>query len=360
VLRQKGCEARTIHSLIYRPNGDSRDKEIDIIDAKLAVLYRNLGDRYPDKLTEAETTELKRLGEQRKLMMSDNKPRFTLWAESPLADPNCPGMVVDEVSMVDERMGKDIESFGKKILVLGDPAQLPPVGAGGYYTKREPDVMLTEVHRHAKDSGILRLATKVREGFTLPHLIHSEDWGPDVELTFRQDISIEDLWMWMLGADQVLLGKNETRHRLNHKYRDKINKYESGPMPDDRLVCLKNDHQIGIFNGSQWKVLGAECDFENKTADLKLESEDGIDGALHCSAWLHHLLGDATELTEMGPARSSFTEFDWSYALTVHKAQGSQWNDVVLLDESRSFRSSAKQWLYTGITRAAKKLKVVI
>ena len=60
--------------------------------------------------------------------------------------------------MVDEELGRDLLSFGKKVLVLGDPAQLPPVKGGGFFTEAEPDVMLTEVHRQAADNPIIRLS----------------------------------------------------------------------------------------------------------------------------------------------------------------------------------------------------------
>ena len=52
--------------------------------------------------------------------------------------------------------------------------------------------------------------------------------------------------------------------------------------------------------------------------------------------------------------------FDYGYVLTVHKAQGSQWDDVVLFDESWAFREHRDRWLYTGITRAAERLTVVV
>ena len=58
--------------------------------------------------------------------------------------------------MVDEDLGRDLLSFGKPVLVLGDPAQLPPVKGGGFFTEAEPDVMLTEVHRQAADNPIIR------------------------------------------------------------------------------------------------------------------------------------------------------------------------------------------------------------
>ena len=55
-------------------------------------------------------------------------------------------------------------SFGVPVLVLGDPAQLPPIQGGGYFTEAEPDAMLTEVHRQAFDNPIVRLSMDVRAG----------------------------------------------------------------------------------------------------------------------------------------------------------------------------------------------------
>ena len=164
VLRQKGCEgATTLHSLIYRPSGDSKAKELLLVEEKINAICFGSEEKKRE-YTPEEIAELRRLEGVRKRLMEDNEPRFALWDLSPLSESSVHGIIVDEVSMVDRYLGKDIESFGKKILVLGDPAQLPPVGGGGYYTEAEPDDMLTEVHRQAADSGILRLATLVREG----------------------------------------------------------------------------------------------------------------------------------------------------------------------------------------------------
>ena len=87
--------------------------------------------------------------------------------------PNAPFAMADlilgdECSMINRRMGMDTESFGKKILVMGDPGQIPPIDGYGYWTNRKPDVFLTEVHRQALDSPILRLATMARESKKLP------------------------------------------------------------------------------------------------------------------------------------------------------------------------------------------------
>ena len=124
VMRQKGCHgARTIHALIYESDVDPTTGDV--------------------------TTRLRPPG----------------WLDKYAL------IIIDECSMVDEEMGKDLLSFGRPVLVLGDPAQLPPVRGGGYFTARQPDYMLTEVHRQAADSPIIRLATEIREGQFRPRNI---------------------------------------------------------------------------------------------------------------------------------------------------------------------------------------------
>src|SRR5690606_24430402 len=83
-------------------------------------------------------------------------------------------VVIDECSMVDEEVGRDLLSFGKPVLVLGDPAQLPPIAGGGFFTEVEPDIMLTEVHRQAADDPIIHLSMLAREGRGLDYGIYGD------------------------------------------------------------------------------------------------------------------------------------------------------------------------------------------
>src|SRR3974390_2833622 len=107
VMRRKGCAgASTIHSLIYRP----RDS-------------------------------------------GEETPSFELWDEAPASKAKL--IVIDECPRVDAEPGGDLLSFGVPVLVLGDPAQLPPIQGGGFFTDAEPDAMLTEVHRQAQDDPIV-------------------------------------------------------------------------------------------------------------------------------------------------------------------------------------------------------------
>lgn len=348
VLRQKGCdEASTIHSLIYRPAGETLAEEIQTLADRIMQLQLNA------ELTTIEKMHLEKLEDTKRKLMFDQQPMFSLWANSPLSDIDVVGIVIDEVSMVDRRIGQDLESFSKKILVLGDPAQLPPVGAAGYFTKQKPDIMLTEVHRHAKESSVLRLATIIREGGSLKNF-QGDDSCHTIEKSDKELIKNHVLY-----ADQVLVGRNVTRRAINKRYREILGRTLQGPEPKDRLVCLRNEHGLGLFNGSQWVVQSAKSDMDTLLVDMSISSEENAFDQLDVESWMHHMI-EAPGLDSMGDSRRDFCEFDWSYALTVHKAQGSQWDKVLLFDESRCFNHDGWRWLYTGITRASKELRIVI
>jgi ATP-dependent exoDNAse (exonuclease V) alpha subunit len=343
VLSTKGCAgARTIHSLIYRYAGE-------VSSEQLAEMRRELGNpATPEPRRRAITRELLAL-------TRDRGPRFALWETGPLSLDDVEGVVVDEVSMVNPELGRDLESFDKKILVLGDPAQLPPVKGGGYFTAREPDIMLTEVHRQARDRGVLRLATHIREGGSLS----SFPSAPDAEILTQRSTPQDERTRLALAADQVLVGLNRTRHDLNRRYR--VLRERSGAMPyaGDRLVCLRNERESGLFNGSQWIVVDAEWPADGNTGALTVRSEDD-DRVVVCDAWTQHFQGRGEELKFKGPGVRDASEFDWGYALTVHKAQGSGWPRVLVVDESRRLGGTEpRRWLYTAVSRAAEHVTVL-
>ena len=185
VLQQKGCPATTIHSLIYHAKEKSEQRL-----AELIALY----EKDP---SEELYREIKK--EEKNL----RSPSFVLNLESPLRDATL--LIIDECSMVDQRMGEDLLSFGCKILVLGDPAQLPPIMGGGFFTEQKPDFLLTEVHRQAADNPVLDLATRIRMG---------EPWE-DHELVVNEIDS--DM---VLAMDQIIVGRNATRHQVNDRIRE--------------------------------------------------------------------------------------------------------------------------------------------
>jgi exodeoxyribonuclease-5 len=161
----------------------------------------------------------------------------------------------------------------------------------------------------------------------------------------------------VLGADQVLVGVNKTRRAFNQRIRDLNGFAEPLPVAGDRLVCLRNDRTKGLINGGLWRVEalgGMQKDFVRMT----LSSEDeGASASVKVAVLKHFFEGTEGELAY--PLRRESDEFDYGYALTVHKAQGSQWDDVMLFDESFAFREHRARWLYTGLTRAARRLTLV-
>ncbi|MBV9348679.1 MAG: AAA family ATPase [Pseudolabrys sp.] len=309
VMRSRGCRgATTIHSLIYRA--------------------RESGDEVPS---------------------------FDLWDEAPASKADL--IIIDECSMVDAELGRDLMSFGVPVLVLGDPAQLPPIQGGGFFTSDEPDAMLTEVHRQAQDDPIVRLSMDVRAGEYLEPGRYGE-----TEVVAKADLDPQRV----LEADQVLVGRNVTRRNYNTRMRERRGFTDALPEAGDKLVCLRNNRKKGLFNGSLWTVKergakrrGAKSGAKAGVLNLRIlpEDESGVKGMK---------VNVRAECFEGGiehfewPQRKPYDEFDYGYVLTVHKAQGSQWDDVVLFDESFVFQDTRERWLYTGITRAANRLTVVL
>lgn len=255
-------------------------------------------------------------------------------------------LIIDECSMVDKELAEDILAFGVPVLVLGDPAQLPPVSGAGYFTNAEPDVMLTEIHRQAGDNPIIYLATIVREGGTLKPGTYGES------IVSNEITSTEDL----VAYDQVLVGRNTTRTGVNKIIRGMIGKDTILPTVDDRLICLKNDKRLGILNGEMFSVVEP---FKTNTKSLynKYKIRDIDTNSKTVVAKVHNAFFDGSDIPEWKYLKGT-QEFDYGYAITVHKSQGSQWNDVLIIDESWCFRNDAQRWLYTAITRAQNKILV--
>jgi ATP-dependent exoDNAse (exonuclease V) alpha subunit len=301
VMRSKGCmNAATIHSLIYKA--------------------RESGEEVPS---------------------------FDLWDDAPASKAAL--IVIDECSMVDAELGRDLKSFGVPLLVLGDPAQLPPIQGGGFFTDAEPDAMLTEVHRQAEGNPIIRLSMDIRAG----HELEPGRYG-ETQIVTRDDLDGQRV----IDADQVLVGRNATRRAYNARLRQRRGFEGELPASGDKLVCLRNNKRKGLFNGALWSVKGRPTT-RRDIIKMRLQPDDGFAGkGIKVSVRPECFTGGIEGIE--WPLRKRFDEFDYGYVLTVHKAQGSQWDDVVLFDESAAFTESRQRWLYTGVTRAAKRLTLVV
>jgi exodeoxyribonuclease V len=307
VLRKKGCfGASTIHSLIYKP-----------------------------------------------VPLAGGGVEFELDEESTARHAAL--LVIDEVSMVGEDVALDLLSFGCKVLVLGDPAQLPPVFGEGFFINADPDFMLTEVHRQAQDNPIIRMSMDVREGRGL----NVGEYGSSLVVP-RFRLTPNALQEIVVTSDQVLCGTNRTRQILNAQIRGQkgLAGVPNPGMPTigDRLVCLKNKRDKSLFNGGLFEVLSVAND--EIASQMEVRSLDEED---------HHVdIRVPTELFIPSDKKKnwydflSYEEFTYGWALTVHKSQGSQWDNVTVFDESATFKEHAAKHLYTAITRAAEKVTVIV
>src|SRR5258705_6689659 len=171
------------------------------------------------------------------------QPSFELWDDAPASKAKL--IVIDECSMVDAELGRDLMSFECPLLVLGDPAQLPPIQGGGFFTDCEPDAMLTEVHRQAQNDPIVRMSMDGREGRKLDIGRYGES-----EVVSRAELDPDRV----MSADQVLVGRNNTRRSYNMRGRQKQNIEDPVPGAGGKRGCLRNNRKKGLFNGGLWRV----------------------------------------------------------------------------------------------------------
>lgn len=342
VLIKSGCEnAQTLHSLIYHPKRRSEERlnELKLERNGLRKMMRETPQpdwrqRWVDR---AEALEGEIKAEER----NADRPDFTLNLESPLREAAL--LVVDECSMVDETMAQDILSFGTPVLVLGDPAQLPPVRGTGYFTDAKPDIMLTEIHRQARDNPIIEMATMVRQGRAL----QLGSYG-DSRVVNKTDPETA------MRCDQILVGRNNTRHVINRRVRELHGWENPYPVAGDKVVCRRNDHDLGLLNGVLYNVT-EDSRLVEPYMNLQIAPQDGGEELL-ITAHPEFFHGDPETIGRWD--RMNAQEFHYGWALTVHVSQGSQWGEVMLMDEW-THAATRQRWLYTGITRAAERLTVV-
>lgn len=309
VLEKKGCAgATTIHSRIYRPVEDTATGKVHF------KLNREALDGY----------DL---------------------------------IALDEVGMVDEEQGMDILSFGLPVIVLGDGNQLPPPSDKPSFFLNDPaDFTMREILRQARDNPIIDMAYQVLETGT----IKPGKYGDSEVFKNCSNAMMQRL---MMEADQVLCGKNLTRKECNTDMRKWLDmrgeEMEWLPVVGDRLICLRNNHEKMILNGELFemdeivprKMGKGLISFKATSIDLIKDSQE------FTVPWAF-FAGTEEKLDRI--TLKNFDQFTYGYVLTVHKAQGSQWDNVLVLDESRAFRDFRKNHLYTAITRAAESVKVVL
>ncbi len=256
-------------------------------------------------------------------------------------------LVVDEASMVSNDIWNDLCSFGVPILAVGDHGQLPPVG-DRYNLMENPDVRLEIIHRQAQASPIVRLSMMARLEGTIP----VGDYGPGV---LKTRDAADAPWRMPLGKTMFLCGRNRTRIALNAEIRRRLDIESVEPVVGDRVICLRNSRKHKVFNGMLGSVeslspAGEQC----WSAEIAMDSDIRFGGnILRAQFGLDRTL-------DFEEAQGGCL-FDWGYALTVHKAQGSEAPHVVLFEErfSQMTDDEWRRWLYTGVTRASRDLVII-
>jgi exodeoxyribonuclease V len=357
VLRNKGTPARTIHSLIYSVL-EATESEVEAAAKK--VREAEVGIR---TLTGFERTAAEAgIEAMRQALTQMKKPRFALNPQSDAADAKL--IVLDEVSMVGEEMARDLMSFGKPILVLGDPGQLPPIKGEGAFTRDAPDVMLTEIHRQAAESAIIRLATMARQGEPIGFGVYDQCAAK----MRKGDVTPTQA----LRSGQLICGMNATRLQLNNAMRAAAGFGGVLPSgPGEKIICLKNQNDIGLING-MFVTLEDVVDEGSLYFSAVVRGEDGKPVApadnsgapgrlrLYKGHFEDHLDLDRERHDRDWREKRKLTEATFGWAITAHKAQGSQWENVIVWDDGLGKSElDRRRWLYTAITRAERGLVIL-
>lgn len=273
-------------------------------------------------------------------------------------------IIVDEASMVDETIWNDLLSFNIPVLAVGDHGQLPPVGSS-FHLMAEPNLRLETIFRQEAQSPIITVATLARQSGLIP----VDEYGPRVRKLDRANPETGQIVEELLGSYRasdmlVLCGYNATRVKLNQAIRAMNDRTSAGPESGDVVVCLRNNRTKHIFNGMLGVIRRVAPALADDTgqwyeAEIELEGEDySYDGYI----WREQF-GAATTASDipLAPDGQRGDVWDFGYALTVHKAQGSQAPRVLVFEErfARSSDEDWRRWLYTAVTRAEQELTIV-
>jgi exodeoxyribonuclease-5 len=365
VLTRKGLPATTIHSRIYQPPSESNEAA-DMLQRELIELEKNDPDspkidtilRKLEKLRRPEFDVLRSRRRAFPASYDETADVMKILGQSvDIGDddeddedepPHGGLILLDECSMVDEKLARDLISFGFPILVLGDPGQLPPVKGTGYFDQH-PDFTLTEIHRQALESPVIRLAMQAREGRRLKLGIYGAS-----RVISRKAIGKEEA----LGVEQILCGSNKARVKLNHEVRILRGLAEHEfPRKDERLICLRNNRPQGLLNGMVVQTIADTINDEKEPYIQIPVQEWDHPITVHRECFTRPEIVKSWALSH----RRTANEFDYAYAITIHKSQGSQFKDVLVVPDYGFWdKDLYARLLYTALTRAEERVIVAL
>ena len=285
-------------------------------------------------------------------------------------------LIVDESSMLSEDQVNDIRAFGVPILLVGDHGQLPPVKAKMNPWIAKPDVVLTENHRQKHDtSGIVDIALWARDG----NQLRKGPWGDGRAVVMGHDDprmgDLMDTERYLARAragralPAIITASNKTRAGVNMRFHG-----EGPPREGDRVVALRRcevdvveaidrqgkpvlsgDGDRRMVHNGHTGTIRAITDINKLIVNMVVELDDTNGRMVWVTAAALKQFGAANVLGEHERSRT-MRLWDYAYAMTCHKAQGSEWADVIVLNEAFADKS---RWLYTAVTRAQEHLIVV-
>lgn len=288
-------------------------------------------------------------------------------------------IVVDEVSMAPKSLMDLLFSHQVYVICLGDPFQLPPIEKEeDNHLLDNPHVFLDEIMRQEAESEIIQLTMKIRNQEPIDYFN-----GNEVKIIPYSALNTGVL-EW---GDQILTATNAKRQDINNQMRALAGRFGE-PVDGDKMICLRNywddfsidgdsliNGTIGILNNSfqTWREIPRFVQSNIRKFDVLVgnlvvpETNDTYEmvemdrkmimtGEKCCDWRLSYKLGKLRpKYGEIVPK-----EFTYAYAITVHKAQGSEWPKVVVLEESFPFdKTEHARWLYTACTRSSEKLVLV-
>ena len=315
VLMRHGLPASTIHSLIYTPRLTTH-KEFVLDD---------FGNPKEIKKRKMEFVLKDKLPEKIKLI------------------------IVDECAMVNDSIREDIMSFGIPIIMTGDQNQLPPV-FGTSSILDNPDFVLTKIMRQAEGDPIVYLSQCILNDIPLEYGIYGKS---KVVPSITIDKNI------LTDYDMILCGKNKTREELNNRIREEVLNYnDPKPRLGDKIICRKNNWQeslngIYLTNGLVGYITEIDyCSLYRDIVYIDFRPDFMEDSFEKLSLDYKYLKADWSERKDYGFGFNDLERFEYAYAITTHLSQGSEYSDVLYMDEYFHDQLTLKRLRYTAITRA--------
>ncbi len=330
---------KTIHHYLYVPIDDDLEDDLNALESESDPILKA---RLQYEIT-------RRLATRKVSFLSGTSARLV----------DCQLIVVDEASMVGSKVGADLLNLGIPILAMGDPGQLPPVNDTAALMVDNPDVFLTDIRRQAKDNPIILFASLLREGKDVPN-------GEYDGKLFVYSASEADDKVDVTDGRQIILGTHRRRWALTRGIRKILHGVDAGapPLKGEPIIIKRNHRKFPhIINGSLGRMEETLEEWNLHRASGVIDATiEGVPfhGEVYCGLFQEHIHGVAG-YCEAGPratrdAQIRTVHADWAYAITCHAAQGSQFDEPIVFDESQVFRSDKNRWAYTAASRAADKL----